>query len=90
MSRFKKSATVLTISFLSSFYLSPASAQENNNQANNQAGNSSQANQSQSASAQNKQGNIRPIGQWNYQKLYQSGGMRADRLLEADVLGANG
>ena len=84
-----KSAAVLTISFLSSFYLSPILAQDND-RANNQEDNSSQANQSQNASVQNKQGNIRPIGQWNYQKLYQNGGMRADRLLEADVLGANG
>ena len=36
------------------------------------------------------QSNVRPIGQWNYQKLYQSGGICADRLLDIDVLNANG
>ncbi|MFD2435613.1 PRC-barrel domain-containing protein [Modicisalibacter luteus] len=81
---------VLAISIMAGFYLTPTFAQENNNQANEQEQNSSSEKQAQSTSAQKKQGNVRPIGEWNYQKLYQSGGIRADRLLDANVLSDSG
>ncbi|SFH59527.1 PRC-barrel domain-containing protein [Modicisalibacter xianhensis] len=86
----QKRLAVLAISVVSGFSLTPAIAQDNSNQANNSSENSAHSSQSKADSTANKPGNVRPIGQWNYQQLYQSGGVRADRLLEASVLNANG
>ncbi|WP_227842429.1 PRC-barrel domain-containing protein [Vreelandella zhuhanensis] len=32
---------------------------------------------------------IRPLSDWNYEDIYESGGIRADRLMDAEVFGDN-
>lgn len=78
-----KHLAVLPFAVAASVAFLPSHAQQSGTQANAQA----QATQQDSAGGQarNSRGNVAPIGQWDYQKLYRQGGMRADRLLEATV-----
>ncbi|RCV85762.1 PRC-barrel domain containing protein [Vreelandella rituensis] len=39
--------------------------------------------------AQAQEGAVRPLSDWNYEDIYEAGGIRADRLMDAEVFGEN-
>lgn len=82
-----RNLSTIALAVASVTVISQAQANQNGNQAGNQ-GQSTQSAQTQNSGANN--GEIRAISQWNYDDIYQSGGIEADRLMDAEVFGPEG
>lgn len=45
--------------------------------------------QANAQQTQSQEESVKPLGDWNYEEIYQSGGIKADNLLDAEVFGEN-
>ena len=43
--------------------------------------------QANAQQTQSQEESVKPLGDWNYEEIYQSGGIKADNLLDAEVFG---